>query len=91
MHIDLITAIVIYQIIWWIVLFMVLPFGVRPTLHNAPKGTEHGAPQRPRIFRKLVATTLIATFFFGIAVYIIEAGWVRLRPTVDDIRTWEGQ
>ena len=54
------TAIAIYFIIWWIVLFIVLPWGVRSQQESgevAP-GTDPGAPARSRIWRKLLWTTV---------------------------------
>ena len=54
------TAIAIYFLIWWIVLFAVLPWGVRPGRGSAP-GTDPGAPTVPRLRAKLVWTTVVAT------------------------------
>ena len=38
------TAIAIYFLIWWIVLFAVLPWGVRAQGEDSPPGTDPGAP-----------------------------------------------
>ena len=53
------TSIAIYFIIWWLVLFAVLPFGVRSQQEagSVAPGTEPGAPARPLLWRKLLATT----------------------------------
>ncbi len=51
------TAIAIYFIIWWVVLFAVLPFGVRSQQESgavAP-GTDPGAPAVPQLMRKLTS------------------------------------
>ena len=68
---SLISALAIYFIIWWLVLFVVLPFGVR-SQHEAGDvtlGTDHGAPDRPQLGRKFAITTAIAAIIFA-AVYI---------------------
>ena len=67
------TAIAIYFIIWWTVLFAVLPWGVRSQQESgtvAP-GTDPGAPAIPRLARKLVWTTIVASLVFALwdAVY----------------------
>ena len=68
---SLVSALAIYFIIWWLVLFIVLPFGVR-SQHEAGDvtlGTEHGAPERPQLARKFAITTAIAAIVFA-AVYV---------------------
>jgi predicted secreted protein len=67
------TAIAIFFLIWWVVLFAVLPWGVRSQHEGgevAP-GTDPGAPTLPRLGRKLVWTTLVAGVIFSVcyAVY----------------------
>jgi predicted secreted protein len=61
------TIAAIYFIVWWLVLFTVLPWGVR-SQHEAgdiAPGTDPGAPAIPALWRKMVWTTVIATFVFG--------------------------
>lgn len=65
-------AVGIYFVLWWIVLFAVLPWGVR-SQHESEAfepGTDPGAPQRPLLLRKALATTLISAALFA-AVYVI--------------------
>ncbi|MGO8919772.1 MAG: DUF1467 family protein [Stellaceae bacterium] len=52
-------GIVAYIIIWWMVLFAVLPFGVRP-LEKGDIGHAAGAPANPRLWLKAGTTTLVA-------------------------------
>jgi predicted secreted protein len=61
------TAIAVYSIIWWVVLFAVLPWGVRSQREtgNVASGTDPGAPAIPHLRAKLVWTTLIAAAVFG--------------------------
>lgn len=69
-----ISAIAIYFIIWWVVLFAVLPIGVRSQSEDGEVilGTDHGAPVRPMLVRKAAITTLIAAVIFA-GVYIAFA------------------
>ncbi|MGI6247032.1 MAG: DUF1467 family protein [Pseudochelatococcus sp.] len=64
--------IALYFIIWWITLFAVLPFGVRGQWEEEVQpGTEPGAPQRPRLWRKAAVTTVLAAAIFaGVQVLI---------------------
>jgi len=58
----------IYFIVWWLVLFAVLPFGVR-SQHEADEiapGTEHGAPTQFSFWRKMLVTTLVSLIVFGV-------------------------
>ena len=60
------TALAIYFIIWWVVLFAVLPWGVRSQQESGEviRGTDPGAPAIPHLRRKLIWTTLIAAIVF---------------------------
>jgi predicted secreted protein len=66
------TGIAIFFLIWWIVLFAVLPWGVRSQQENAEvaPGTDPGAPAIPNLRRKLVWTTLVSAVVFA-ACYVI--------------------
>jgi len=62
------TAIAIYFIIWWVVLFAVLPWGVRSQQESGTvePGTDPGAPTIPKLKSKLVWTTIVAAVVFAI-------------------------
>ncbi|MGO9698699.1 MAG: DUF1467 family protein [Xanthobacteraceae bacterium] len=71
---PLMTAIAVYFLIWWVVLFAVLPWGVRSQHEGgeiAP-GTDPGAPALPRLGRKLLWTTLVSAVIFA-ACYVVYA------------------
>jgi predicted secreted protein len=65
-------AIAIYAIIWWIVLFAILPIGVRTQAEegDVSPGTAESAPHRPHLLAKMVATTVVASLVFAV-VYVI--------------------
>ena len=61
------TGIAIFFLIWWIMLFVVLPWGVHRQDEEgeiAP-GTDPGAPAIPNLKRKLVWTTLVSLVVFA--------------------------
>jgi predicted secreted protein len=62
------TSIAIYFIIWWVVLFAVLPWGVRSQQEQGTvtPGSDPGAPAIPNLKRKLVWTTIVAAAVFAI-------------------------
>ena len=80
------TAIAIYFLIWWIVLFAVLPWGVRAQGEDGAPGTDPGAPAVPHLARKLVWTTLVATLVFAVCAYV----YVNALITLDDLARWLG-
>ena len=72
------TVIAIYFIIWWVVLFAILPWGVRSQEESgevAP-GTDPGAPAAHRVWRKLLWTTLAAGVVFGILTTLYKTGLI---------------
>ncbi len=67
------TAIAIFVTIWWVVLFAILPFGVRSQHEEAERhlGTDPGAPVAPRLALKALATTLVA-----VVVWAALMAWI---------------
>ena len=53
----------LYFVIWWILLFAVLPFGVRSQAEagEVVRGSEPGAPALPALREKAIWTTLVAS------------------------------
>ena len=76
---DWLTAVVLYLLIWWVVLFAVLPIGTRPEPEPDAESGWRGAPIRPHLGRKIVATTVVAALVWGGSVALIEAGWISFR------------
>ena len=74
------TGFAIYFVLWWIVLFLTLPFGVRSQHEDgvgAP-GTDPGAPITPGLGRKLIWTTIISAVIFGLAMLAYNAGYLSI-------------
>jgi len=86
--ISLTTALAIYFIAWWIVLFAVLPFGVRSQEEDgaiAP-GTDPGAPAIPLLVKKVIWTTIATTVLCGVFFWL----FLTRRVTLDDLATLWG-
>lgn len=79
------TGIMVYLVIWWTVLFAVLPWGVRSQHESgeiAP-GTDPGAPAVPALGSKLIWTTVVATVVFA-AFHVV---YVTRLVGLDDLTT----
>jgi predicted secreted protein len=59
-------GVAVYFLIWWTVLFAVLPFGIRTQgeAGDVVKGTPESAPVHPRLLRIALYTTLYSTIVF---------------------------
>ena len=67
------TLIAIYIIIWWVVLFAVLPLGMNQGPQERPTdGGDWGAPERPDLKRKFLTTTWIAAIVWIVVILVIQ-------------------
>jgi predicted secreted protein len=66
-------------VVWWLVIFMVLPWGVKPP-DNPEPGHATSAPDRPMLWRKIAITSIITAVVWGIIYLAIENSWVSFRP-----------
>jgi predicted secreted protein len=76
-----VSGVVVYLLVWWTVLFAVLPWGVKQP--EQPDNFVGGAPVRAHMKKKLLATTLISAIIWCIIAYMIHHEVVQLRPTGD--------
>ena len=73
-----ISLVATYAIVWWLVLFTTLPFGVKKP-DRTEEGMEPGAPEHPRMWIKAGITTVTAA--------VITAGiWALIEYKVVDFR-----
>lgn len=72
----MILGVAVYVVLWWLVLFVVLPWGVKSQSEGADiaLGSDPGAPIRPMVLRKLAATTVIAAAIFGLLYWAWISG-----------------
>lgn len=62
---DAVSGVVVFLLTWWMVLFMVLPFGL--------KRDEDGTPANPNLRRKLLITTGASIVIWIVIYFLIEA------------------
>ncbi len=81
---ELVSGLAIYFVIWWMVLFTVLPWGATSAHEvgeDVEEGTVKSAPLKPRMLKKFAITTIIAGVVFA-GVYAIAT---QNLFTLDDI------
>ncbi|MCK1684192.1 DUF1467 family protein [Bradyrhizobium sp. 147] len=80
MAIQISTAIAIYFVIWWVALFLTLPFGVRSQHEDgvSAPGTDPGAPVLTRMGRKLIWTTIISAIIYALGMMAYHAGYLSI-------------
>jgi predicted secreted protein len=71
-------GLVAFIIIWWLVLFMVLPWGVQIP-EAAEKGHATSAPVKPRLWLKMTVTTGISIVLWGFAYWLSVSDLVSFR------------
>lgn len=79
--VDPVTAVGIYLILWWVVLFTVLPLGVRSHHDEGttpPAGHDWGAPVNPNLKRKFLTTTWVAAIVWAVLMAVLLTGVVPL-------------
>jgi len=66
----MISAIFTYCMVWWVVLYLTLPFGNKP-----PKILESGhansAPEKPRVWLKILITSVLSLPLTYLAIKLI--------------------
>ena len=75
---GLVSGIVVYIVIWWLSLFLILPFGIKQP-EKLEKGHMRGAPANPFIWRKLLYTTILAAILFIIYYFIQQSDFIKIQ------------
>ena len=80
-------ALAIYLVIWWTVLFAVLPVGLRTQAEEGEvvPGTPESAPARPRLARVFLVTTVVSLVIFALCWWAFASGFLDLRAFVRDL------
>lgn len=71
-------AIALFLTIWWVVIFAVLPFGIR-SQHEAGEivpGTDPGAPVATKLRRVALITTAISLAIWLPLYFALSHGWI---------------
>jgi predicted secreted protein len=74
------TAFAIYFVLWWVTLFVTLPFGVRSQHEDGEgaAGTDPGAPVMARMGPTLIWTTIISAVIFAIGMWAYYQGYLNI-------------
>ncbi|HZS82146.1 MAG TPA: DUF1467 family protein [Stellaceae bacterium] len=73
-----VTGIAVYICIWWVVIFAVLPWGVRSAEPNN-QGFDPGAPENPHLLLKALVTTAISAVLWAIVFAIVNSNLFSFR------------
>ena len=76
---PLFSAFAIFFVVWWLCLFVVLPFRVRNQVDDGEwvEGTERGAPAVLRLWPKLLITTALAAVVTGLLLWGLSNPFLR--------------
>jgi predicted secreted protein len=77
---NVVTGLAVYFVLWWISLFMVLPWGNRPDT-EVQEGNAPSAPAKPRIGLKALVTTGLAAAFWVIIWLVVRSVLSPLRES----------
>jgi predicted secreted protein len=66
-----VEGIVVYVLVWWVVIFAILPFWVRQQ-DEVPPGHAPGAPTHPHLWRKAAVTTLVSAIIW-LGIYALAS------------------
>lgn len=70
-----VSGVATYILIWWLVVFMVLPWGVQSVSpEDVARGHAPSAPRRPRMWLKAAVTTVVAAVLWLIMYALIQSG-----------------
>ena len=73
------TATAIFLVVWWVVLFAVLPLGTSSETHEPPTdGRQWGAPETPNLKKKFITTTWVALIVWAFVMFLVFIGWMPL-------------
>ncbi|MBC6980747.1 DUF1467 family protein [Caulobacter sp. 17J80-11] len=71
------TLVAIYLVVWWTVLFAVLPLGTKTHAEmgiDLKDGGDPGAPVNPNLKRKFITTTWVSAIVWLVVMAVIWSG-----------------
>ena len=74
-----VTGIAIYIVLWWVVLFTILPLGAQ-SHHEAgidlKDGGDPGAPVNPNLKKKFITTTWVSFIVWALLMAALHFHWI---------------
>ncbi|MFH5923696.1 DUF1467 family protein [Roseomonas xinghualingensis] len=74
-----IAGIVVYFLVWWTLLFAVLPLGVVPNPEAEEAGGWRGAPRQVRVLRVILINTVLSILVWLFIEWLVRADWLSFR------------
>lgn len=86
-----VTGVMTYLVLWWLVFFAVLPFGVRGQWEQGEvaHGSEPGAPAHPMLWRKVLWTSAITAVIWLVLFLIFSLGLLDVSDLPGPDSYWE--
>jgi predicted secreted protein len=85
MDMGIASGLAVFAMVWWVTLFVVLPFGARPDPNGDALTGWRGAPRAPRLRRAITITTILSiAIWLGIELIVrsdlisFRSGWLSL-------------
>lgn len=80
---PVVTALAIYFVVWWMTLFVVLPWGIRGQHEEGRivRGSEPGAPSKSVMKKKFLQNTILAAIIWFVIMVILKFNLI----TIDNI------
>ncbi len=75
-------AFFIYLLIWWVMLFTILPIGVERHEEDG-KGFDAGAPKFANLKKKLILNTVVSAVILAVIYVLVELDIIRWREWFD--------
>jgi len=84
---TLALGLALYFMIWWLVLFAVLPFGVvtQDEASDVVPGTPESAPARFNWRKVFLINTVVAALAFAVVWMALENNWLGTEPPLEDV------
>lgn len=79
---TLLYAFFIYLLIWWVMLFTILPIGVEKH-DEAGKGFDPGAPKFANLKKKLIWNTILSGVLLAVIYVLVEIDVIQWRKWFD--------
>jgi predicted secreted protein len=74
-----VTGIAVYVMIWWTVIFAVLPIGAHPDSRPDPRSGWRGAPATPALWKKALVTTAVAAVLWVVVWWVVQSPYLSFR------------
>ena len=76
-------SLVVFVCLWWIVFFAMLPIDVNREKKDNIEGADPGAPENPKILKKIVLSTAITSIIFIIIYLLVKYEYFNLRNFIN--------